>query len=130
MIGCVAVIPSIGGNFIGINCAKGRGLLLPGGGWEPNKDPTYHHAAAREAFEETGLIIDPDRLRYLWHGPDGYDHTTFAFLCPELKVLPEIDLPEGKPCIVSPLDTYMSKFAAWYRCLFEICHNELWQYIR
>ena len=130
MIGCVAIIPCTTGNFIGIKCSKGRGLILPGGGWESDKDPTYHHAAAREAFEETSIKIDHQRLKYLWHGPDGFGYQTIAFLHQGLCDLPSVKLPEGEPTIVTPQDTYASKFAAWYRILFEVCHDQLWPFVQ
>ncbi len=122
-IGCVAIIPHLNSEklryFDGINCAKGRGVILPGGGWEPEKDKSFQECAAREALEETGLICDPTKMKYIWHGPDGFGYTVFGFLCTGVKGTP-IVTNEGSPVIAHREDLYNSKFGAWYRILFEV----------
>jgi 8-oxo-dGTP pyrophosphatase MutT (NUDIX family) len=42
--------------------------MLPGGGIDPNEQPT--DAAVRECFEETGLLVEPDGLIGVFGGPE------------------------------------------------------------
>lgn len=124
-IGCVTVCRAGKSNhFMGLECPKGRGKILPGGKWEPEKDKFYQHGAARELYEEIGLIVDPEKLEYLWHGPDGYKCDTFAFLTNEWKR--DLDYEaECKPIVVSKEDLLASKFGAWYDVFFKVCGEKL-----
>lgn len=115
-IGCLVVM-EYGHGFLGINCAKGRGRILPGGTYEPLKDKTYQDTAIRECEEETG--VTPQSLHYLWSGPDGGDYITFAFRADWWQGEPR-GSAEGQPTIVTWEDLFESKFAAYYRILHEV----------
>jgi ADP-ribose pyrophosphatase YjhB (NUDIX family) len=117
-VGCIAVVPVEGG-FVGMECDKNRGLILPGGKWERDKDKSYHHAAARELLEETGLSTDPEKLEYIWHGPDTGEYITFAFLAREVQGTIR-ESPEGMPRLVTWDDLLASHFGAYYRVLREV----------
>ena len=123
-IGCVTVIPYVGGGFIGIDCAKGRGPILPGGKWEGPPE-TFRSAAAREAFEEVGLRIFPEEMSFLWSGPDGFKFTTISFLAPPCEDFDSKPLPEGTPRIVHFNDLMKSKYEAYYDILFDVCRERL-----
>jgi len=118
-IGCIAMMPYKGG-FLGLRCAKGRGLILPGGTYEPAKDPTYQATAIREAMEEVNVI--PHDLRYVWHGPDGGDYMTFTFEATWFSGEPKTS-DEGVPQVVHWADLFNSHFAAYYRILYEVMGN-------
>ena len=126
-IGCIVMLPcdngSVGG-YVGIECAKGRGKILPGGKWTP-EDGTYRNAAAREFREETGLIIDPNDLKYIWHGPDGYGYETFGFLATKYATGKTCDSPEGKVCTVTVEELLQSKYGAWYDVFFSVYWNRM-----
>ncbi len=129
MIGCITVIPNYDGGFIGLDCSKGRGLILPGGKWEKNE--TYHEAAAREALEEVGIRLDPQKLRYLWHGPSGHGAETIAFLAPEQKdYFQPVTTREGTSRILFPHHLFLSAYKAYYKILFDVCHKQLAPYLR
>jgi len=60
-----------------IECAKGRGLILPGGKFEPEKDNGFGETMIRELQEETGVIAK--KMYPIFHAlaPDGYYDYTF-----------------------------------------------------
>lgn len=116
-IGCIAMIHYQGG-FLGLRCAKGRGLILPGGTYEPAKDRTYQATAIREAMEEVG--VTPHDLRYVWHGPDGGEYTTFTFEASWHSGTPAKETNEGIPQVVHWADLFESRFEAYYRILYEV----------
>lgn len=119
-IGCVAIVPHESGKgFHGIRCGKGRGIILPGGRYEKDVDLTYHHTACRELFEEMGLVTTPEDLEYLWHGPDGGDFITFAFLVKRYSGVPQ-ETKEGIPVHADWNDLMVSHFAGWYACLKDV----------
>lgn len=117
-IGAIAVMPYEMG-FLGIKCAKGRGIILPGGTYEPNKDNFYHSTACREALEEVGVIVDQSMMRYICCLPDGGDYMTFAFWCPHYYNEPKPS-SEGTPTLASWKNLIDSNFGAYYRVLYEI----------
>lgn len=118
-IGALVLVPYQGA-WLGMRCAKGRGLILPGGTYEPDKDPTYQATAIRECQEEVGVI--PHDLRYIWHGPDGGAYITFAFLATWYSGQPQAS-NEGVPQAVEWRDLFASKFGAYYQILYEIIGN-------
>lgn len=122
-IGCVGLIPCTDGRFVGIQCSKGRGLILPGGKFEPDKDHSFHHAALRETLEETGILCPLGDLKYLWHGPDGFGYTTFTFLA--TRALGKLTSSnEGQVVIVERSDLMCSKFAPYYAVMLEILDSK------
>lgn len=71
-IGCINLVPFDNESFWAIECAKGRGIILPSGKFDAGLDKTLHDCAKRELLEETGIEAD---LRLLWNGfnvTDGY----------------------------------------------------------
>lgn len=121
-IGCVTLVPGWGdgivGKFLALDCAKGRGIILPGGKFEPKIDRTYRNAAARECREETGC--EPTDLSYLWHGPDGGKFTTFAFTGKLFAPRPMVETREGKPLWATRSQLLASDYAAFYDVMFEM----------
>lgn len=63
--------------ILAIKCAKGRGLILPGGKFEPDKDSSYRECARRELFEETGVVA-LDAGQIIWHGMDSKKYYCYA----------------------------------------------------
>lgn len=121
-IGCIAVIPMGYDRYLGIECAKGRGDILPGGKYEASIDLTFHDTAKREAKEEVGITCH--NLEYLWHAPDGNsDFICFAFLATSFSGRIPLQTGEGKPKIVYRQALLESYFKAYYRILFEIIGN-------
>jgi len=121
-IGCTTVIPYWGGGYVGLNDKKGRGFILPGGKYEPDKDKTYHDTAIREVKEEVGL--DLNEVEYIWHGPDGFGYTCFAFKGYEYRGELVKETEEGYPCIVTYDILMKSNYAPYYKVLFEILDKQ------
>ncbi|BAM89922.1 putative NUDIX-like hydrolase [Bradyrhizobium oligotrophicum S58] len=102
---------------------------LPGGAVDPNEHPA--DAAARECFEETGLVVRPQRLLGVFGGPeflirypngDLTYYTVIAFeaaiiggaLAPdgeEIASLRFVDRPEWERLAVSPSSRVISQQA-------------------
>lgn len=116
-IGAIAVMP-YDGAFLGIQCKKGRGIILPGGTYDPAQDRSFHLTACREAFEECGAKINfptmPVTEIACW--PDGGDYMTFSFWCPQWDG-PVWETNEGKPVRATWMDLIASKFGAYYLLL-------------
>jgi len=67
----------------------GLGMLgLPGGVVDPGE--TGEEAAAREAFEEVGIVIDPGRLRYLVSLNNRYPYQGFVWPTIDLFYVGEV----------------------------------------
>lgn len=125
-IACVSIVETMPGKFVGLRCSKGRGLILPGGKWEPGE--LFTQTASRELLEETGLVAINHRLVFQSISSDGY--YVFAF---ETKVR---DLDEMMPrtregqvlAYVTWSELMSSAFApyyellenAWKSCLFDL----------
>lgn len=67
IIGCVSLI-FVEKKIVSLKCGKGRGLILPGGKWEPGE--TFQMTASRELREETGLVAKTQELIFGGLTPD------------------------------------------------------------
>lgn len=123
-IGCVVL--AYANTYVGpqkfhaLKCAKKRGIILPGGKYDPDIDESYHHAAAREFEEEIGIKLDVADLKYLWHGPDNDNgNITFGFICYSAYGQTKSS-KEGEPVLATWEDLFQSKYYAWYRVLKDV----------
>lgn len=74
LIGCITMIRH-NDRIVAIQCKKGRGVIMPGGKWEPGE--TFLETAKRECFEETGLLAHNFKLIFQGMSEEGY--YTYAF---------------------------------------------------
>lgn len=123
-IGVIAVIP-FNNQFLGIKCKKGRGYILPGGGYDSSLDKTYHATARREANEEVGISVEYHDIKYITCLPDGGDYMTFAMWCPTWNGIPK-ETDEGIPELVgwNHLLNYSGPFVSYYRVLYDIMQGK------
>lgn len=105
-----------------MQCAKGRGLTLPGGKHEPPE--TYKEAAARELEEETGLIAI--NQEFLYQGPNFTDGYTVMCFLTEVKDMNFRDTDEGKP-LITTWDRLISEseFKSYYEVLHDVYLQQL-----
>lgn len=117
-IGCIAIVPWEGGGYLGMQCSKGRGLILPGGKYEPS-DGTYEQTATRELMEETGVFCPAEQMKFLFQGPSITDeYWVIAFLA-EMGMGPLKESGEGRPQRVVKSQLLLSNFRAYYSLLFN-----------
>jgi 8-oxo-dGTP pyrophosphatase MutT (NUDIX family) len=67
----ISIFDSSGGLLLGKDAETGL-WTLPGGAIDPNEQPA--DAAVRECFEETGLLVEIDRLIGVFGGPEFLVH--------------------------------------------------------
>ena len=105
---------------LGIDCAKGRGVILPGGNMEQGE--TFHECASRELSEETGLAIGPADLSFLYSGPSGDGYICHCFVAKrpglDLNVLP--GSVEGPVVAATWEQLFASKYQGYYRIVYDI----------
>jgi 8-oxo-dGTP pyrophosphatase MutT (NUDIX family) len=118
-IGCVSVVIPIPGHIVAIECAKGRGLVLPGGKWEKETGETYKEAAARELKEEANLTAKEQQLLYAGFNIDGYFCHSFLTSVSDIEKMKGNDR-EGDAVLVE-IEELISKsaFKAYYEILFD-----------
>lgn len=118
-IGCCGIVPASGNRVLAIDCAKGRGLVLPGGKFDIIKDLTYKTCAAREVHEETGVLVNNEGSRLIHNGLcfDGYHVYFFRF--PSYQYEELLPNREGIPQFVTVEELIEgSMYAADYHLLF------------
>lgn len=122
-IGCVSVVGVGSDLFVGINCSKGRGIILPGGKWEPefNLGETFKDCAARELKEEAGLKTNKSEL--LFHGPSGDGFYVYAFRVVTNSPFNSVDHGSGRAGIHKYDEFMKSQFKAYYELMFEAYFN-------
>lgn len=111
-IGCCSVVFNNQSQVLAIDCNKGRGIILPGGKWEPPE--TFKQCAARELEEETGLIAIHQELIFSGFNVDGWFSYVFRTRVRDFdfKIT-----PEGSPLWV-PFDRlFDSSFKGFYELL-------------
>lgn len=126
-IGCVGLVKS-GNKVLAIKCKKGRGLILPGGKFESSKDNTFRECAAREVYEETGVVVNPIRGTLIHNGLacDGYFNYIFKWDSPSDEGNMQ-ETSEGVPVWINPRELLADK-----NCIFlpdyDILFNDiLWE---
>lgn len=114
-IGCCSLVFK-GHKILALECAKGRGLVLPGGKWEENE--TYRQCAARELYEETGLTSISSKL--IFHAFNVDRFYCYCFLT-QVKNFEDLkEKQEGKPCFVSWEQLINGNaFSSYYDLLYE-----------
>lgn len=114
IIGCVSFV-RVGGKIVTIECAKGRGRILPGGKWE--KPETFKETADRELREETGLIATSQEYIFGAMSTDGaYVHCFRT----EIMGFKPTNSTEGKVYLSTWKDLMSSQFQAYYELLYDI----------
>lgn len=95
-VGVFVVVPWQNG-YLGLQCSKGRGIILPGG--KPKPGETFREAAIRELFEETGIIVDDLELIFQGFENNCYGYT---FLAKKIVGGRLTDSVEGELVVASP----------------------------
>jgi 8-oxo-dGTP pyrophosphatase MutT (NUDIX family) len=129
------IVTSIGGwtgVALAVRCAKrGNHLEFPGGKPEA-EDETLYHTAARELKEETGIVYNPNLLKFLWTGKTGNlkvhpDHwyDVHCFLTPAIQADRVKKQAKEYPVeIVSMSSLYLHpEFGGWYRQFHDVLSN-------
>lgn len=112
VIGCINLVELGVNEFVGIQCSKGRGIILPGGKWNLGED--YEEAATRELLEETGLVATRQEL--LWGGFSPDLAYVYTFLT-SIKEYKPVDSSEGKVVRCNWSDLFNSFFRPYYKLL-------------
>lgn len=132
-VGCIALCPVDDCSFVGINCKKGRGWILPGGGLECNTDgrplETLKQCAEREFREETGLRIGA--IRWLFGAPNidpvsGIEYYVHTFIVTKTSgsiIREGVDLGSGPMKCVNWVSLLESQFQSYYECLRDAYHT-------
>ena len=87
-IGAGIVIVNEFGLVLGITRGQNMADIGLPGGKADDADPTLQYAAARETYEETGVLVDPQILVYVDENP-GPRGMHVAFFAPKVKQWPQ-----------------------------------------
>jgi 8-oxo-dGTP pyrophosphatase MutT (NUDIX family) len=120
VIGCVSLV-YMDELIVAINCAKGRGLVLPGG--KCDEAESFHQAAARELYEEAGLTAT--KQRFLFGGADCDGVFCYAFLTEVAESALSIELKPNRERHSVELVSWdvliqRSYYHGYYRVLREV----------
>lgn len=118
---CIYCEDTSDAKIVGLECTKGRGLILPGGKFEPKVDETYRHAAIRELKEETGLVVKPEHCHYIWSSLDHSGFYCHAFYANVYTGELQEETEAGKPRWIYTTELVNnSVFWPYYDLLFTV----------
>jgi 8-oxo-dGTP pyrophosphatase MutT (NUDIX family) len=121
---CTSLIPVDGNKFLAVDCAKGRGIILPGGQLEVGETPK--ECAKRELYEETGAHVREQK--FLWCGPSNPEVFVYTFVTKVYEHYLElvgIYRPEGRVVAATWDDLLKSQFRGHYECLRDVYERTL-----
>lgn len=107
------------GLIVGLKCAKGRGVTLPGGKWE--KGESFIDCAKRELLEETGLLGHNFKLVFNGESEEGY--FTYAFTA-EVNDYTPLSSHEGEVTLTNWDELKRSRFGGYYELLQQVLKEE------
>ena len=119
-IGCISIV-RYREDFVGVKCAKGGGIIFPGGKREVEE--TFQETAARELFEETGLVAIRQQLVMHAMSTDGY--YVYAFETEVSEFFIGYKTAEGESVIATWDDLLLSEFKPYYTLLREVLPKAL-----
>ncbi len=124
-VGCISLIPIKSNLFLAIECAKGRGTILPGG--KIQEGETYLECARRELQEETTIAkVDSQKLFFQAHSVAD-DYYVYAFLTtvdnPQQYVGMKTD--EGTVVAATWDDLFASSFRGYYELMQPAYYREI-----
>lgn len=103
------------GKILGLKCAKGRGIILPGGKLEFNEDPA--DTALRELYEETGVIGYNAKFVLMQINHDGF--IGFTYSAQSSKIKEGFKTPEGESVLTDWKTLFQSSFREDYKNVYE-----------
>ena len=98
-----------------------RGVIFPGGKFDPVKDRDYEDTAVREFMEETGIVIDVrqrELMIHVWSGmTQGPCFVHAFFMVAKLDIVPFVT-HEGELIQAQEFDFMASCYRPFYGILF------------